>query len=298
MNNYYFPTYKKIESEVCELAYSIHITDDNLNVYSLKISDLICRCAIELESIAKSLYRQVIVQGSEKEPTPGEIFKWIERNYNISKKAISIVSDSVYLVDSDMTPYFCPFEYKKEDEKDYYTVYCSLKHDKVKNIKKANIYTLLRILGALYILNIIYYNKSYNLHDDMNGLKMDKTAGSLFFSFYVLNENGKVVGDYDNKLKAENCIYKIKHKQYRGFQNINDIRTRSVQIFPAKVVQDELKHETSEIVSKERALEIVSKDPSSVGRLEEIGKDFDDYMKITALPREYSAVINLNMHGK
>ena len=37
----YFPVYKSIEKEVLELESSIHFIDEQVNVYSLRIADLI-----------------------------------------------------------------------------------------------------------------------------------------------------------------------------------------------------------------------------------------------------------------
>ena len=46
-NKIYFPVYKSIEKEVLELASSIHFTDEQVSVYSLKIADLILNEAID-----------------------------------------------------------------------------------------------------------------------------------------------------------------------------------------------------------------------------------------------------------
>ena len=54
--NFYWPIFKNLENEFSKLMYDIHIDDEQLNVYSSKISDLILRSAIEIESISKELY--------------------------------------------------------------------------------------------------------------------------------------------------------------------------------------------------------------------------------------------------
>ena len=51
----YFQIYQKIEEEVLELASAIHFVDENLDVYSIKIADLIVRISIEIESLAKDI---------------------------------------------------------------------------------------------------------------------------------------------------------------------------------------------------------------------------------------------------
>jgi hypothetical protein len=55
--NIYWPVYKNIESEFNNLMFNIHIDDNQLNVYSSKITDLILRSSAEIESLSKELYK-------------------------------------------------------------------------------------------------------------------------------------------------------------------------------------------------------------------------------------------------
>ncbi len=57
MTNFFWPVFKNLEFEIEKLTFDIHIDDNQLNVYSTKISDLILRAAVEVESISKELYR-------------------------------------------------------------------------------------------------------------------------------------------------------------------------------------------------------------------------------------------------
>lgn len=54
--NMYWPIYKNLEREFLKLADYIHVSDDQLSIYSMHIADLIVRCAIEIEAISKELY--------------------------------------------------------------------------------------------------------------------------------------------------------------------------------------------------------------------------------------------------
>jgi len=58
MTNIYWPVYKNLEDEFGKLMFSIHIDDNQMNVYSSKISDLILRASTEIESISKELYHK------------------------------------------------------------------------------------------------------------------------------------------------------------------------------------------------------------------------------------------------
>ena len=55
MDLYFWNAYKRLEKEVLELSEYIHISDDQLDVYSLQIGDLLVRTAIEAETLVKLL---------------------------------------------------------------------------------------------------------------------------------------------------------------------------------------------------------------------------------------------------
>jgi hypothetical protein len=56
MNQFFWNAYKRLEKEVLQLSENIHFSDDQLNVYSSRIGDLLVRTVIEVESLAKVLY--------------------------------------------------------------------------------------------------------------------------------------------------------------------------------------------------------------------------------------------------
>ena len=52
----FWQVYIDLEQEFQDLARSIHINDDQQEVYSMRIADLLTRTVIEIEAIAKELY--------------------------------------------------------------------------------------------------------------------------------------------------------------------------------------------------------------------------------------------------
>ncbi len=209
----YFPIYKSLEKEVLELATSIHFTDEHINVYSLKIADLILRCSIELESLAKDIYRERV---KLEPPThTGECFNWLEENLKLSQKSILIVSHYFHF-DKSFKLNFCPFNYKNHSKNDYYSQYNAIKHDRVKNLHKATINVLIRVLGALYILNLYYKDTKVILDDDYTGETFDKSGGSDIFNFKVYPSEEARMFTINEGLALESCIYKIE-KHYGEF---------------------------------------------------------------------------------
>jgi hypothetical protein len=54
--NLYWPIYKNLEKEVLNLTYQIHFCDSQIGIFSVKLADMLLRCAVEIESISKAIY--------------------------------------------------------------------------------------------------------------------------------------------------------------------------------------------------------------------------------------------------
>ena len=85
----YWQIYQKIEEEVLDLATCIHFSDDNIEVYSIKIADLINRCGVEIESIAKKIYRE---KTNTDKVDAGAAFAWLKNNWELEKRRTEIYS--------------------------------------------------------------------------------------------------------------------------------------------------------------------------------------------------------------
>jgi len=153
--NLYFPVYRSIESEVIELSKGIYFSDEQLKVYSIKISELLSRCLTEIESLYKDLYRRLKNDDPEK---IGDAWRLLDGEWGLSTKQIAVTSDNFFF-DESFQPYLAPFDYVNGSENDFYSAYNAIKHDRAKNLPKANLNVLIRALGALYILNVYYKNE-------------------------------------------------------------------------------------------------------------------------------------------
>lgn len=199
----YFPIYKRIEQEVLKLSSAIFFSDDQLMVYSLDIADLLVRCVVEIESIAKDIYRIE----EKKEPEKTSIcFNWMEEHWKIDQKDVFINSPYVSF---EKLKVFEPFKYKNKSAEDYYSIYNAIKHDRAKNLKKATVYSLIRALGALYILNIYLINKRIMLKDDDYAENLDRTFGSQIFEINVAPCKDIPVLSSQININSEKCVYRV-----------------------------------------------------------------------------------------
>ena len=224
----YIPVYEKLEDEVLKLSSSIYFVDDLLGVYSLNIADLIIRGSIEIESLIKDIYRR---ENNDDPASPAQGLKWIELEWEISKKCISIVSPYFHF---DSLRVFKPFEYTHNSKEDYYSVYNAIKHHRAENISKADIYTLTRVMGALYILNIINKGERFYLNYDRFGESFDKSIGSKIFSCFIAPCKTEPILTSQEGVEKSACLYRIirKESEYSFkivYQDCND-EIRSINL--------------------------------------------------------------------
>lgn len=215
MDLYFWNAYKRLEKEVLELSEYIHISDDQLDVYSLKIGDLLVRTAIEAETLVKLLYHE---NGGTK-PNGKDLyfdtdcFKFLEDKWTLSKKTIIITAPSLFLTENRiLRPLHKAYKRGTSSSK-WQIAYQAVKHDRVNNQKSGNIGNLLLALGALYILNIYYRGAYFPNVADETASNIDWGLGSELFSVKISPEStGKSVKDiYVKKADYDECIYLVKH---------------------------------------------------------------------------------------
>lgn len=169
--NLYWSVYENLESEVLSLADSIMFDDNQLEVYSLKIGDLIVRCAVEIESISKELYfNESGVSRIDENGKPRKLhfdyvcLKHLIDKWLIDKKKLQITSYKMNLSAENSTLFPLLNVAEKSDSKkvcEWKQAYHAIKHDRATSLGQANIKNLLNALGVLYILNLYYRNESF-----------------------------------------------------------------------------------------------------------------------------------------
>lgn len=98
MTNFYWPVYKNLEHELVNISNIIHIDDDQLQVYSIKIGELLLRCAVEIESLSKELY---FMNGGQ-QPSGRDLYydtdciNYLESRWTLSKKKVIVSSINFY----------------------------------------------------------------------------------------------------------------------------------------------------------------------------------------------------------
>lgn len=190
--NIYWSIYKNLEKEILDLSNMVHFADDQLNVYSIKITDLLVRIVMEIESISKDLYKQ---EGGPKELSEAyfdtDCLKLLENKWRLSKKKIILSSPMFYFCKAEnitIAPLHKAFK-RGTSGACWAISYQAVKHHRAGNLKLGNVKNLIYAMGALYILSVYYKNENYygKKSPDIN---FNRSLGSDIFSVKVQADGG------------------------------------------------------------------------------------------------------------
>lgn len=253
MTQFFWNSYKRLEKELLSLAEVIHVSDDQLCVYSSKIGDLLVRTAIECEALSKELYH---ANGGTK---PGgkdlyfdtDCFGLLEQKWKICKKKVLVTSPYLYFEKEEnrvLTPLHKANKRGSSSSK-WQQAYQAVKHDRAKSLKSGNVGNLLLAMGALYILNIYYRNVDFPIVADKDASDIDWGLGSELFAVKISPESDGASCEviYRKKKDYDESIYFVKHTDKTGkafvdlfakFQeHVNDEALKSA----TQIIEDEFK---------------------------------------------------------
>ena len=219
--NIFWNIYKNIERELIEISNIIHIDDNQLSIYSPKITELLIRTVVEVEAISKELYFE---NGGDKENDNQLFFDtdcidFLEKKWLLSKKKVIVSASNFYFNDEDnkvLTPLKKANKRGSSSSK-WLIAYQAVKHNRNNSLSKGNLKNLIGALAGLYVLNIYYKDLEFLLGRDHNGTNFDSSLGSSLFSVKV-HTNEDVEFSVDNRLYKKNinydeCIYIIEPTQ-------------------------------------------------------------------------------------
>lgn len=299
----YWPVYKNLETEVTSLMYSIHVDDLQLAVYSSRISDLIIRSVVEIESISKTLYFE---NGGKKRKNihfDYDALSFLDDVWKLSSKIIIINNVNCFQSEKILKP-FVP-DYRTSAGKLTYSwnnAYQSLKHDRINSLHMGNLKSLFNSMAALFVLNVYYKKERYDLADDANGTKFLLNLGSDIFSIKLHNEPG-VSGDgtYTKKVDFIECVYLLKPTDETSKDAVRVLR----KAFSGENYIKEKMNLINHVANKE--INSGNKDEAKLRRvLDQKSKEFDNNLLIQEIkknPKEiktafdamrYEAVLNKN----
>lgn len=214
-NNFYWPVYKNLERELIELSDVIHINDEQLGIYSIKIVEMLIRTVVEVESISKELY---FLNGGEKLDDKDLFFDTVcigllENKWHLSKKKVQISATNFYF-NLDKNRVFTPLNKANKrgtSSSDWQKAYQAVKHSRVESLTKGNLKNLIWAMAGLFVLNLYYKDNIYELGKDATGTNFDNGFGSSIFSVKIHKNQTISIGvDYSKDADFDECIYLVK----------------------------------------------------------------------------------------
>ena len=188
--NLFWNIYKNLENELIALSNNIFFCDEQDLVYSIHISDLLIRTAVEIEAISKELYKlaggnmsPVDADGKQRDLFfDSDCIQFLDINWKITKKIVNVVSSNFFFMKEENLVLRPLKDCNKQGKGRWKKAYQAVKHDRVGSIASGNIANLIRAMAALYILNIYYRNERYDAGTIMSSIPFDNRLGSGVFS--------------------------------------------------------------------------------------------------------------------
>jgi len=188
--NLFWSIYKNLENELIELSKRIHFCDKQNSVFSVYISDLLIRTAVEIEAISKELYK---LNGGNMTPVDSEgksrdlffdsdCIQYLDINWKITKKRVNVVSPNFYFEAPENLTLQPLKNCNKQGQGRWKKAYQAVKHNRIEALESGNIANLIRAMAALYILNIYLRNEEYSVGTVIDTTPLDTRMGSDIFS--------------------------------------------------------------------------------------------------------------------
>lgn len=212
-SNMFWTVYKKLETDVIDLSYYIHFSDEptksghnQIWTFSNQIADLLIAISIQIESLFLELYNS---EFNAKPEDIGAGIKAIDKKWNLSAKQVKIISRNMHFINTNgLGSEFAPMAYKTYDENDYYSAYCAVKHNRINALHKANVNVLIRALATLFILNIYYSFEALEIEEISD---FDFTFNSSIFMVKyktdTISSNAVLIVEEDKEYMKKVDIY-------------------------------------------------------------------------------------------
>lgn len=195
--NLYWPVYQNLERELLELANQIHFDDQQVNVYSVKLAELLMRCSTEIESISKALYKDLGGDMCPIDTKTGQkrslyfdtdCIDLLQKNWFIGEKEVGVVAKNFYFTDDKYCKLTPLHNANKRDRCSWKKAYQAVKHNRTENLCKATVGNVIQALGALYLLNIYYMNETLKSPKPYVKTVSNTSFDSDIFSVFATHE--------------------------------------------------------------------------------------------------------------
>jgi hypothetical protein len=169
--NIYWNYFISIEEDLYKLSRYIEFDQNNEKVFSIELVRLLISSSSEFEVVAKELCN---IKDQNKPVI----------NIDKIRQNIMIFLPDIYDLEIIVPRFglnYKPLEnWNNNKNCDWWKSYNSVKHQRNNNYEKANLKNVINAIGALYIINLFYYNSLQNKNNTNNTIiKMEETTLDL-----------------------------------------------------------------------------------------------------------------------
>jgi len=135
---------------------------------------------------------------------------YLDSKWNLDKKVVQVVSPNIYF-EKEENKILTPLHKASKcgtSSSDWNKAYQAVKHNRVKELDKGNIKSLLHGLAALFVLNLYYRDEKISgiLVTEKNNV--NSSFGSFLFSVKIHKERGlRADGIYMKHADYDECVY-------------------------------------------------------------------------------------------
>lgn len=233
--NTFWPIYKNLETEFLKITYYIHIDNEQLNVYSSKIAELLLRTVVEIESISKLLYSTNGGDKTDHIKYDEDAIKLLKQKWLLDKKTVLITLANCYITNNELYPFIKDTNRTGKANLTYSwnNAYQNIKHDRAKYLKDANVKNLIDGMAALFLLNLYYSDLTFNLEKDAMGLTLSPNMGSEIFSIIFEKGTHDGKGKYLKTKDFDKSVYYINHTEKTSkifFDSMNEYSKKANEL--------------------------------------------------------------------
>ena len=300
MNQIYWQVYTGLEREFLSIAEVVFVNDNQQEVYSMKIADLLIRTVIEIEAIAKELY---LANGGDSTIPDAEMYfdsvcmAHLDGMWKLDSKVILVVSPYI-IFEREENRILRPLHKATKRgscSADWNKAYQAVKHNRIKELKKGNIKHLLHGLAALYVLNLYYKGTTREKLSESDAKNVNQNFGSELFAVKIHQINGlSADGHYSKKDNYDECVYitdyvdDTKVKAVEALTEVNGfLQNKSLQILSEKASEAAKRGET---ITEEWMNDNKSK--IFVDAIHSVSPQLSQKLKVSLTGLRYNIVLN------
>lgn len=236
MKNLFWHVYQNLEKELLEIGETVFVVDDQLDVYSMRIADLLVRTCVEIEAISKELYfaNNGPIPRDKHPYFDQECLGYLNGMWLLSKKKVYLSCASFFLKDKELIE-MAPLEkghHFKKDLAKWMEAYHAIKHDRMANLKEGCLRNLIPAMAALYLLNLYLKGQSICLLKDKNGDSYDWSLGSRVFSVKCHKADESVGKEFSYRKQDDydECVYLAKQTDKTHEEAVRQLRLLNEKI--------------------------------------------------------------------